>query len=116
MVFTTRKSFSFIIFLVFFTFLCLSFMIINIVNQKYMESVVVLLIACITISFILNNKIVLESYFIRIYFGIFLVRIKYKDIKSLYITDKHFPSLSSSEHKVGIKTNTLKTKIFDNIR
>ena len=113
MVFTTRKSFSFIIFLIFSTFVSLSLMIINIENHKFMEAVIALIMCFILLSFLFNNKIVLQSYFIRVYFGIFLLTIKYKDIKVLYKTDNHLLSLSSSTHKVGIKTNNLKTKFFD---
>ena len=113
MVFTTRKSFSFIIFLIFLIFLLLSLTIINIENYKFFEAVISLIMCLMSISFIFNNKIVLECYFIGIYFGIFLVKIKYKDIKGLYKTDNHLPSLASSNHKVGINTNILEIRLFD---
>ena len=111
--FTTRKNFSFIIILIFLIFASLSSFVIYINEAKYLEAVIAFLLTFVFFSFFFNNEIILEKYFIRISFGIFICKIKYKDIKGLYILDNHFPSLSSSHHKVGIKKNNLKTIIFD---
>lgn len=112
-VFTTRKSFSFIMWLIFFIFLLMSSFIIYLENNEFMKAIVSLILFFVSCSFLFNNKIVLEKYFIRIYFGIFIVNVKYKDIKGLYKTNNHLLSLASSNKRVGIKTNKFETILFD---
>lgn len=72
-----------------------------------------LLIVSILFSFLFNNKIVLEQYYIRVNFGIFNYNIKYKSIRYIYISDNHLLSFASSYHKVGIKTLKYKSSLFD---
>lgn len=112
-VFTTRKSFSFYMILIFLIFMCLSLFIIYLKESMFMKSFLAFFIACLSITFLFNNKIVLEGYFIRIYFGIFIIKIKYKDIKGLYKVENHLPSIASSSYRVGIKTNSLSMILFD---
>lgn len=99
--------------LIFLAFLSLSFFSINLSENNYLKAIFWFILIFISLIYLFNNKIVLEKYFIRIYFGIFIINIKYKDIKGLYITDNNLISLSSSCHRVGIKTNNWKTIIFD---
>lgn len=112
-VFTTRKDFFFIISLIMLIVAFLCFFIILLSLNKYLEAIIALIFLFIFTSFLFNNEILLEKYYIRINFGIFSYCIKYKDIKSLYIVDNHISSLASSVHKVGIKTSKYKSIIFD---
>lgn len=112
-IFTTRKDFSFIMFLSLLSLLFLYFMTIFLDASKYLEAVISLLFVVIFSSFLFNNKIILEKFYLRVNFGIFTYRIKYKDIKELYVSDNHLSSFTSSYHKVGIKTSRYKSKLFD---
>ena len=112
-IFTTRKSFGFLLGLILLIIIFLLLMIINIYESKNLSAVTSLLIVSILMSFLLNNKIVLEQYYIRVNFGIFNYCIKYKDIKDIYISDNNLLSFASSYHKVGIKTLKYKSKLFD---
>jgi len=112
-VFTTRKDFTYIVLFMILTICFLYFFIIFFDAGKYLEAVVSLLFIATFISFILNNKIILEKYFIRINFGIFSIKIKYNNIRKLYISDNHFIGLASSYHKVGIKTSKYKWRLLD---
>lgn len=111
--FTTNKSFSFNMFFVFLIFISLSLFIIFIEKERFTQSIVFIMMFVASLFFLLNNKIVLEKYFIRIYFGIFVYKIKYKDIKCLYKINNHLINFASSSRRVGIKTNKYKTKLFD---
>lgn len=99
--------------LIFLIFSCLSLFIINFKEANFYKSFLAFFIVCLSTLFLFNNKIVLEGYFIRIYFGIFIVKIKYKDIKGLYKVKNHLPSFASSSYRVGIKTNSLNMILFD---
>lgn len=112
-IFTTRKDFYFLIAIISLSLFFMSYTIFFFEMKKYMEAVISLILVFVFLSFIFNNKIVLESYYIRIYFGIFAYKIKYKDIKGLYIINHHFISLSSSFHKVGIQKRKHKSFFFD---
>ena len=111
--FTTNKSFSFNAFFIFLIFISLSLFIIFIEKEKFLQSIIFIMIFVNSFFFLFNNKIVLEKYFIRIYFGIFVYKIKYKDIKCLYKINNHLISFASSSRRVGIKTNNYKYKLFD---
>ena len=111
--FTTNKSFSFNIIFVFFIFVCFSLAIVFLEKSHFFESVISIIFSSIFFLFLLNNKIVLEKYFIRIYFGIFIYKIKYKDIKCLYKVNNHLISFASCSRRVGIKINNFKTNLFD---
>lgn len=110
---TTRKDFSFLLLLILLIGFFLPFFIAFMKFAKYFEAVVALIFIFIFISLLFNNKIILEKYYLRINFGIFTRKIKYKDIKALYIIDNHFMGFVSSYHKVGIKTSNHQSFIFD---
>lgn len=111
--FTTNKSFSFNFIFIFLIFVSLSLFLILMEKGKFLESIIFIMIFVLSVFFLLNNKIVLENYFIRIYFGIFIYKIKYNDIKCLYKIDNHLISLASSSKRVGIKTKKCQCKLFD---
>ena len=111
--FTTRKDFTFIInrILLAYGFIC--FCAFLYVNKMYLSAAISLLLSIFFISFLLNNKIILEQYYISVRFGIFSYKIKYKDIKDIYLDYNIFGFLASSHFKVGIKTSKHKSKLFD---
>lgn len=111
--FTTRKDEKFIFFIItLITFLLYScFLLIKF--SKYLELCIAILFITLLLSLLLNNKIVLEKYYIRVYYGFFLYKIKYSDIRDIYLDRNHLISLASSHLKVGIKTSKFKGKLFD---
>jgi len=111
--FTTNKSFSFNMILIFLIYISLSLFVIFIEKERFFSSIFSIIVSVISLFYLLNNKIVLENYFIRIYFGIFTYKIKYKDIKCLYKINNHLMSFASSTRRVGIKTNNCKSRLFD---
>lgn len=112
-VFTTRKDFSFLLLIIFLVSLFSYLFIFFIYFQKYYHAIICLLLIYVYLSFIFNNKIILEAYYLRINFGIMSFIIKYKDIKKIYITKTHLISFKTSKYCVGIKTSKFKNKIFD---
>ena len=74
--YTTRKDFTFIInrILLAYGFIC--FCAFLYVNKMYLSAAISLFLSIFFISFLLNNKIILEQYYISVRFGIFSYKIK----------------------------------------
>lgn len=112
-VFTTRKSFRFLLSCILISWLNFYLFLFYWYSLEYGICTFLLSVIIITLMFLFNNKIILEQYFIRINFGIFSYKVSYRDIKRVYMVESKRLSLSSSIYCVGLKTNDLKTKFFD---
>ena len=111
--FTTRKDFLYLFFLIALITVSLGLSIIFIQQNYYLKGIISILIFIIVGSLLLKNDITLEKYYIKINYGIFYIKVKYKNIKKIEKVENFLPGLSTSTIKVCIKDKKHKSFLFN---
>lgn len=111
--FTTRKDFIPLFFEIVLLTVFLGLFIIFMQEKDYLRAIIFIILFILLGALLFKNDITLEKYYIKINYGIFYIKVKYKNIKELKKVENYFPGFTTSNIKVCITNKKHKSFLFN---